>query len=338
MKRIVILADGTWNSPDDGESTNVLRLARAIKPREQGVEQVAFYDWGVGTDRKKITGGLSADGLDKNIQDGYRFLIHNYDPGDQLFFFGFSRGAYTVRSLAGLIRNCGLLRRQFADQIDDAYKLYRKRGKNSHPDAEDSRRFRENYAVDDLTHIDFVGVWDTVGALGVPISALEWLNSTRYEFHDTEPSKIIRRARHALSIDESRHDFSPTLWDPKPGLDLKQVWFAGVHSDVGGGYKARGLSDCAFDWMLGEARAAGLALEPYLSGEVRKNPFARQHNEYKGLYRLRGEKVREIQPPVHVSVKERWDDDSQHYRTRSRPLAALLDSVGGDWSQIPLER
>lgn len=108
MKRIAIFGDGTWNSPESGEATNVLRFARAIKPvADDGVEQVAFYDWGVGTDRKQISGGVTGEGIDKNIQDCYRFLVHNYEPGgpgkpaDQLFFFGFSRGAYTVRSLGG---------------------------------------------------------------------------------------------------------------------------------------------------------------------------------------------------------------------------------------------
>lgn len=108
MKRIVIFADGTWNSPEQGGSTNVLQMARAVRPVANGVAQVAFYDWGVGTDRKKLAGGISGAGIDKNIMDCYRFIVHNYNKGDKLFFFGFSRGAYTVRSLAGFIRKCGL--------------------------------------------------------------------------------------------------------------------------------------------------------------------------------------------------------------------------------------
>ena len=123
MKRIAIFADGTWNSPEKGEATNVLQMARAVRPMGNGVEQVAFYDWGVGTDRKEMTGGISGEGIDKNIMDCYRFLVHNYHSGDKLYFFGFSRGAYTARSLAGFIRNCGLLKRRHAGQIPAAYRL-----------------------------------------------------------------------------------------------------------------------------------------------------------------------------------------------------------------------
>ncbi len=115
MKRIAIFADGTWNSPERGRATNVLRMARAVKPDDAGTKQVVFYDWGVGTDRKKLSGGITGAGIDKNIMDCYRFLVHNYDNDDQLFFFGFSRGAYTARSLAGFIRNCGILKREHAN-------------------------------------------------------------------------------------------------------------------------------------------------------------------------------------------------------------------------------
>lgn len=117
MKRIAIFADGTWNAPTRGRATNVLQLARGVRPRTGNTEQVVFYDWGVGTDRKELAGGITGEGIDKNIRDCYRFLVHNYDPGDKLYFFGFSRGAYTVRSLAGFIRNCGLLKREPATRF-----------------------------------------------------------------------------------------------------------------------------------------------------------------------------------------------------------------------------
>jgi uncharacterized protein (DUF2235 family) len=235
MKRIIIFADGTWNSPEKGRATNVLQMARSVRPVADGTEQVVFYDWGVGTDRKEIAGGISGAGIDKNIMDCYRFLVHNYAPGDQLYFFGFSRGAYTVRSLAGFVRNCGLLQREYADHIPDAYRLYRKRTKKSHPSDDAMVAFRARYAVADLTEIEFVGVWDTVGALGIPMPFWGTLGEKEFLFHDLEPSKIIKHARHAVAIDENRIDFEPSLWNEKPGIDLKQVWFAGVHSDVGGG-------------------------------------------------------------------------------------------------------
>lgn len=334
MKRIAIFADGTWNAPDRGLPTNVLRMARAIRPVVDGTEQVAFYDWGVGTDRKTVSGGISGAGIDKNILDCYRFLVHNYRPGDQLFFFGFSRGAYTVRSLAGFIRNAGLLRREHAGRISGAYELYRKRTRRSHPDADEAARFRRDHAVADITPIEFVGAWDTVGALGVPVPFWGTLGESRYLFHDTAPSRIIRHARHAVSIDENREDFAPTLWDDKPGMDLRQVWFAGVHSDVGGGYKARGLSDHAGTWMLREAENAGLRFEPHLA----LNPDHRDkaHNERSGIYRMRPELIREIAGPVHASVRRRWEEDIDNYQRRGKALRRLLDARGGDWTQVAL--
>ncbi len=167
MKRIAIFADGTWNSPEQGRATNVLRMARAVKPEAGGTQQVVFYDWGVGTDRKKLSGGITGAGIDKNIMDCYRFLVHNYDENDQLFFFGFSRGAYTARSLAGFIRNCGILKREHANKIPDAFRLYRKRSRASRPDEAIPVRFRRDFAVANITPIEFVGAWDTVGALGI---------------------------------------------------------------------------------------------------------------------------------------------------------------------------
>jgi uncharacterized protein (DUF2235 family) len=334
MKRIAIFADGTWNSPERGGATNVLRMTRAVKPQTEAAEQVAFYDWGVGTDRKKLMGGISGVGIDKNIMDCYRFIVHNYDPGDQLFFFGFSRGAYTVRSLAGFIRNCGLLQRPHANKIGDAFRLYRKRTKASGPNESEARSFRRKYAVADITPIEFVGAWDTVGALGIPVPFWGTLNDRKFLFHDTEPSKIVQHARHAVSMDENREDFAPVLWSDKPSIDLLQVWFAGVHSDVGGGYRNRGLSDCASSWMVGEASKLGLQFESHFVDSIKPKPSAKMHNERKGIYLARDSIVREITGPVHSTAKERWDRNAQKYREKGKPLKRLLASVNGDWSRI----
>lgn len=338
MKRIAIFADGTWNSPEKGEVTNVLQIARAVRPVGNGVEQVAFYDWGVGTDRKEMTGGISGEGIDKNIMDCYRFLVHNYHSGDKLYFFGFSRGAYTVRSLAGFIRNCGLLKRQHAGQIPAAYRLYRKRSKLSGPDEAEAVQFRKDFAAANITPIEFVGVWDTVGALGIPMPFWGTLGEREFLFHDTEPSKIVQHARHAVSIDENREDFKPTLWSEKPHLDLKQVWFAGVHSDVGGGYPERGLSQCACQWMIKETHKFGLQFEPHLVNALTPDAGDKQHEERRGIYLLRGKFIRDIKGPVHLSVKARWDADAHGYRKVSKALTRLLDSKGNDWSQIALEK
>ncbi|WP_303904504.1 DUF2235 domain-containing protein [Thiohalomonas denitrificans] len=338
MKRIALFADGTWNSPVHGGATNPLLMARAVKPNADDVNQVTFYDWGVGTDRRPIAGRLTGGGVDKNIMDCYRFLVHNYEPGDRLYFFGFSRGAYTVRSLAGFIRNCGLLRRQYARQIPAAYRLYRSRARNSSPNAPKCVKFRQNYAVADITPIEFVGVFDTVGSFGVPLPFWGTLGDRDYLFHDTEPSKIIRHARHAVAIDENRGDFEPTLWDQRPGLDIRQVWFAGTHSDIGGGYKEPGLSHCAGDWMLHEATAFGLQFEPHLHDSLVPDPLDKLHNERKGLYLMRTEAIRQISGPLHASARQRWDADARDYRRKSKALRRLLEAEAGDWSQIELVR
>ena len=336
MKRIAIFADGTWNSPEKGGATNVLRMARAVKPEAGGQEQVAFYDWGVGTDRKKIAGGISGVGIDKNIMDCYRFIVHNYDENDKLYFFGFSRGAYTARSLGGFIRNCGLIKREHADKIPDAYRLYRKRTRASRPDEPDAVEFRKNYAVANITPIEFIGAWDTVGALGIPVPFWGTLNDNKFLFHDAEPSKIVQHARHAVSIDENREDFKPVLWTDKPGLDVLQVWFAGVHSDVGGGYKEKGLSDIASDWIRKEATKCGLEFEQHFLDSVTPDSSDKQHQERRGIYRVRGKHIRDITGPVHASVKFRWDNNSHNYQKKSKSMKHLLQAVNGDWNQIEL--
>lgn len=339
MKNIVICSDGTWNSPEDDRPTNVLRLARAIAPRDAaGAEQVVFYDWGVGSDRKKISGGITGEGLDKNIQDCYRFIIQNYDPADKLFFFGFSRGAYTVRSLAGLIRNCGILRKEHADQIPAAFDHYRKRQPSTNPSATNSAAFRSRYAVADISEIEFLGVWDTVGSLGIPAPFFGVLNKGDYLFHDTSPSRIIRCARHAMSIDENREDFPVTRWEPKPGLDLKEVWFAGVHSDVGGGYADDVLlSDIPAAWILREAAVRGLVVEHHLKDQLANDPTAAQHRQPTGIFKFRPTVDRTLGTGdlVHISVKQRLE--SLGSKWRSPAFRKYFESIEGDWSKAALE-
>src|SRR5690554_742085 len=134
----------------------------------------------------------------------------------------------------------------------------------------------------------FIGVFDTVGALGIPAPFLGTLGTSRYLFHDTEPSRIINHARHAVAIDEMRQDFEPTLWSPKAGIDLKQVWLAGVHTDIGGGYPDHALGDIPGEWMAREAQACGLGLEPHFLLRLNPDYAGRQHNEYKGFYKAWG--------------------------------------------------
>ena len=290
-KRIVIACDGTWNRPDqshDGEATpsNVTKLALAVADVDGGgTEQCVFYERGVGTGGviDRIGGGAVGIGLSDNVLAPYRFLAEHYEPGDDLYLFGFSRGAFTARSLAGLIGNCGILRREHLDAVDDAFALYRSRARSTLPNTNEARLFRMTYAhreepregdhpfAADRTPIRFLGVWDTVGALGVPLplpvpQKVRRFLSRRWSFHDVELGSHVWHAAHAMAIDERRRPFEPTPFEPQerapPGQTIEQVWFAGVHSDVGGGYLNPQLADITLLWMADRAAAHGLVFKP----------------------------------------------------------------------------
>ena len=335
MKRIIICADGTWNKPEEDLSkdfpTNVLKFARALAPIDnKGIEQVVFYDWGLGSYHDSATAGAFGSGINKNIADGYRFIVQNYNPGDELFFFGFSRGAYTVRSLSGLIYNCGILQRQYANRTQEAYDLYK--NTEIHPRDEYSVNYRKKYSVNHDVRVKFIGVWDTVGALGIPIRMLGFLNE-KHLFHDNKIGPNIDVARHALSIDEKRDDFEATIWKQRSNMDLKQVWFAGVHADVGGGYKpgksGESLSDIPLEWMVKEASKSGLNFEDHLLKSIKGNSKAEQHEEYQGFFKLMGKRIRKIYKHtyIHKSVKERYDSMGNY---NPEPLTNYIEKYGWD--------
>jgi len=307
-RKVVICFDGTWNAPDKGGNvhneidaeTNVVHIFRAIKGQNFGadvekcttqppsISTLKWYDTGVGTKwYEHVRGGAFGFGLSRNIRQGYKFLIDNYVTGDELYIFGFSRGAYTARSLVGLIRNSGLLDKykilkpndpkypnwkvtdgaQFAEldaddvpHIMDAYQLYRNRdGSADTPFAID---FRARYAFPGV-RIKLLGVWDTVGALGIPLKVAQDFNVEQYGFHDMELSGIVENAFHAVAIDEHREDYKPTLWDPKqkPQQTVEQAWFIGAHADVGGGYENQPLSLITLAWMMEKAKLGRDGLE-----------------------------------------------------------------------------
>jgi uncharacterized protein (DUF2235 family) len=291
MKRIVLCFDGTWNKPADENlradaqvETNVCRFFRAVeKTAPDGAEQVPWYDQGVGSRwYDRFVGGAIGVGLEKNIFDGYKFLAQQYTDGDQIYILGFSRGAYTARSLVGLIRNCGLIyNKHLTVRIAMAYGIYRTRGDG--PDSETAKGFRANFARE--VPIKFLGVWDTVGALGIPLDVLEPVKKRFYEFHDTRLSKIVEKAYHALAIDEHRDIFDACLWNPEtvPEQTLEQRWFIGAHCDVGGGYAERELSDIALRWMQDKAAGLGLALKPVTAGANNfRADFHDSHAEFLG--------------------------------------------------------
>ena len=260
-KRIVFCADGTWDSP--AEHTNVYKLYKALLVT---ATQIPFYDDGVGADGNpisKVLGGAFGTGLWQKIKDGYAKIAHVYEAGDQLFLFGFSRGAYTARSLAGMISACGLPTTNFTDDIVDiAFKAYRDKA-----DRQNILSGLTNFAMDG-PNITMAGVWDTVGSLGIP-AAIGLSDPIAYGFLDTSLSPKIQNAYHALAIDEKRAQFPPTLWtsQPAPGQTMEQVWFVGVHSDVGGGEPddtpgTTALSDITLGWMMSKASGLGLQFDP----------------------------------------------------------------------------
>jgi uncharacterized protein (DUF2235 family) len=338
MKRLVVCCDGTWNSADQKSNgrpcpTNVVKLAYRVAKRDGATPQIIFYDQGVGTGNvlDKWSGGAFGEGLEDNIFDAYRFLIANYEDGDEIFLIGFSRGAFTARSIAGMIRKCGILKRACVDKYTAAVNAYR--DASLHPDDKNAVDFRaRNSCGGDTIPIRFIGVWDTVGALGIPLRGLRWFTRRKEQFHDTELSKVVQTACHALAIDEHRHPFAPTLWmeKPKPNQTVEQVWFPGVHSDVGGGYAEIDLSDIALQWMLDKVKAAGLALdtEVLAAHPLKPNPGGVKHESKTGLYRLTPGDDRPIgvggTQSVHPSAIARWDSDPSY---RPKNLRAYFSAT-----------
>ena len=348
-KNLVICCDGTWNRLDAQHPTNVVKLAVNVLPQAQdGRSQIVFYDEGVGTGTgplhwaSNVIEGAIGAGLDANIQDAYRFLIFNYSPGDRIYIIGFSRGAYTARSLAGLIRKCGILPRKHAQAAGDAMAFYRRRDAkplplDAHlaaslvPQTEEKYKEAEQFLREHeclRPEIDFLGVWDTVGALGVPpkFRFAQFLNKGN-QFHDTDLSRLVKYACHAVSIDDMRVAFKPALWSPDSmagRFTVFQEWFPGVHTNVGGGNELRGLSDGAFAWMVGHAQAVGLEVAPEVLKPPRLEPDDMDPIDRRvrhgaadvagWAYLTVGKKWREIPADAVYSrfARDKWRDDRSY--------------------------
>jgi uncharacterized protein (DUF2235 family) len=332
MKRIAIFCDGTWNTPDKAENgkrcqTNVVKMANALRlSSKDGTSQLLYYDTGIGSEgdmSKRIFDGATGRGISGKILEAYRFVINNYERGDELFLFGFSRGAFTVRSLSGLIRNSGVLRIENLNMVPKAYSIYRSRHPRFQPRDVEATLFRKTFAIEETTRIKFIGVWDTVGALGNPLY-MKSLLSKRNQFHDTDLSTRVDNAYHALAVDEKRKNFEATLWHQQANAGkqvLEQVWFPGVHSDVGGGYPESedGLSDIALQWMLEKAESCNLNFDPI---PKKTDPLAPMHETYQGFYTLQKKLYRPIDvveqnegntnESLHPSVIERYKKDSTY--------------------------
>jgi uncharacterized protein (DUF2235 family) len=334
-KAIVLLSDGTGNSAAKLARTNVWRLYRALdleQPKPPGTpRQIVFYDDGVGTSSFRplaLLGGIFGWGLKRNVIDLYKFLCRNYEPNDRIYAFGFSRGAFTVRVLVGLVCKVGLLRgggaeglgeEQLERHAADAYREYRKAClKQTHGHVRllgwlrdqiidvKRRMFAQRRYCEikrdkgvEVESVEFVGVWDTVAAYGMPIAELTRGIDTwvwPLSMADYKLSPKVKAARHALALDDERDTFHPLLWDevaerelvraqPDKKDRLQQVWFAGMHADVGGGYADDSLAHVSLTWMIEQARNAGLRFDVGAIRDIQRasNEFGPMHDSRRGI-------------------------------------------------------
>lgn len=342
-KRLIVCFDGTWNTPSQEDNgvpapTNVYKIYRALADTDQGLKQEKYYHTGVGTEGGKISkilDGAFGSSLGEHIESAYYWLANNYQDNDTVYLFGFSRGAFTVRSLGGMLAG-GLLDLSKVDKhtakceklpkdskltkkersrgrwkaVKAAYTAYRRKGQFLD-------RFKAEYKgcfsnQGKPAPIAFLGVWDTVGAAGIPDDA-ELLNALfdrkrKWEFHDKTLGPHVKVGRHAMALDEIRASFTVTRWSNREShSDAVEKWFPGVHSDVGGGYGDSGLADGALDWMISEAKKAGLAFSN-IKGQIHPDPLGVIHNSYKGVFQALRSRPRNVpaidkkSPELHGSV------------------------------------
>ncbi|WP_082469971.1 DUF2235 domain-containing protein [Methylobacterium sp. Leaf86] len=343
MKRLAIFLDGTWNTL--GNNTNVWRLKSLCDPLAE--DQMVYYGQGVGTRfGEKARGGLSGYGLDNEIIDAYTWLAQVYDEGDEIFVFGFSRGAYAARSLSGLIAKCGVLKPGAPLSIEQLFARYRRA---------DDRTIRELLAADAappanleerwlLAHttvadIKFVGVWDTVGSVGHPLMTMK-SRVKRYRFLDTHLRKANLHAFHAVALDEHRKSFEPTFWTvttpngspATSGRTLDQVeqrWFVGAHANVGGGYPSDILAQAPLQWLMGKAVLHGLAFRAGFETDPvdPKAPIADSYANFTPWWLRHVSKpfYRPVGPPPSVGTK----------LTTSRINETIDGSVFERWRENP---
>ncbi|KAF3888249.1 MULTISPECIES: DUF2235 domain-containing protein [Nostocales] len=336
MKRLVVCCDGTWQQLTSPYPSNVVKLAQSVKSiARDGVAQIVFYDEGIGTESQKVLGGATGLGIDRNIEDGYRFLSLNYVPGDEIYLFGFSRGAYTVRSLAGMIYCSGLLDRPHVTKTHEAYELYRNR--NIKPKDRLAAEYRESYG--DRVPITLVGCFDTVGALGIPglpaFSKLHEQLNKRYRFHDTTLNKCVQNALHAMAIDEIREVFDVTPMKKHPEAENQRViqkWFPGEHGCVGGGTEEQsGLSDAALQWMIDSIGELGLGLDfdtSMIPTGINPNYECDFKND-PGFFKLAGIKLREVGDAIedlHDSTLKRLKGRKDYRPKNLQQILSKLDT------------
>jgi hypothetical protein len=375
VSRLILCLDGTWNTADAENITNIVRIRDLIDPKPKidggGTEdQRVYYHDGVGTGlswRDKVIGGMGGYGLDHNVRAAYRFISSHYKPDLELYIFGFSRGAFTARSLLGYLSAPGLLRAEHCSRENEAraWRYYRTPPDDRYP--------QEAGGLAQLSHpnvrIRCVGVFDTVGALGVPVHAFSNWNRRRFQFHDVTLGTNVDYAFHALAIDEKRGPFQASLWqypNHKYFTDVEQVWFPGVHANTGGGYEDRGLSDRTLQWMMSriEAKQLGLkfisgwdkTLSPDISGTLYESrtaayfwsklrPMVRVINQERPQHgwRMRLNSVSRnailLGEMVHATALLRWklsEDSAEPYRPPNLQIALEKTFTTSDPWPIPI--
>jgi uncharacterized protein (DUF2235 family) len=338
VKRIIICADGTWNTPDQQandkhrHATNVTKVARAILPRSsKGIDQVVIYHNGVGTEKgiQHVLGGAAGEGIEEIVRDLYRSIAYNYVEGDEIYLFGFSRGAFTVRTLAGFMYHFHLLHKCDDFFVPDLFKAYEASKDLAAVQADPA--FRNLHEVKPTPPIRFVGVWDTVGALGAPGPVGDLINGNRFTYHDIDLNPNVQNAYHAVAIDEQRLPFKPSFWTRPETWQgtLEQTWFCGVHCNVGGGYSPDGLANEALHWLVEKAASYGLEFDSdYLSYfrpcfnstlsdsmSLLYEAFGKYHRPI-GEHRAHGEQI-------HQSVIDRMNLASMSYAPPNLPRTLI---------------
>ncbi|KZS95997.1 hypothetical protein SISNIDRAFT_451651 [Sistotremastrum niveocremeum HHB9708] len=369
-KRIIVCCDGTWQ---DGivkkhrwQYSNVLKLARCLNHEDTRhdppIPQIVFYQSGVGTETNTAATwleGATGETLGDKVQDAYAFISQNFQPGDEVFCFGFSRGAYTARMVAAFVGEIGILDKSQMDHFADIFVAFQKRGKTDDPqvkaecqkilapfNAGNSKGIVRANAAGRLFSLKCVGVFDTVGALGLPKELTMMTAQSIFGFNDTLLGPHIERALHALALNETRADFNCTKFQQTPegqskGQILRQCWFAGSHSDIGGGWEYHDLSDVTLSWMAANIDdILSLDLE-YLNTLFNPNsPWGAQlpHNPKTGVFTLAETLNRELPKPNDLITHETIHPSVRRQKVMIPAVEQLLkDHPEIEWKLLPFE-
>src|ERR1700730_18175576 len=358
QKRLAIFLDGTWNSVDS--NTNVWRMrALCAAKSKDGRTQLIYYEVGV----NGFLGGIFGQGLDENIRKAYEWLIENYSEGDEIFIFGFSRGAYTARSLAGLIAKLGILKPGSPIGVAQLFSRYKRSDEET---IGKLRELQDTGKLENITleerwmlkysqpvKIKMVGVWDTVGSLGIPVFAIPGVSRPTFGYLQTGLRIQIEHGYHALAIDEHRKAFAPTLWDvrtpkdpnesraaPRSISSVEQRWFVGAHANVGGGYETDLLAQAPLRWIMKKASLFGLTFrnDVDVDGDILSAPIHDSYKEFmdgvysKGsrqFYRTIGQEPDVRDDGTHANVNETID---QSVFDRWRTVPTYRPSNLSEWA------